>query len=592
MYSPVPDEPDGFGAPAAVRAPINGVVIDPRARANQLIRTGWTVAAIAWLAYAAYFAQLTSFPFQDYSNHITRAAILADLLFHRGQQYGYAFEFHFALAPYLMHDVLLTAFVAMFGVAGGAAVFTTLVFISLPCAFLFYMRVNAIAPHARLFVVIVSLYLATDWFFLMGFMAFRLALAGIVVSMALLDSLRRHWSRQVFYAYVAVLVCGYLTHLTALVFFAPVLAVSGALRLYWRRSTLSREAVVWSPVLALLLIHFAFIAVTHDSSHPSAYLYYWSTVHDKIRRLNWEFERFDGRPSPLMMYSLIVGVVWAIRAHLHWRAFLRPEVLEPLAVAAAFMVLYVILPSAYADSTFVDVRALCMVALFLLLAALYLPPRAELGRDFETPAVLGIALLLAIVNFAYLVLHLAKNDAWASRYREVVAAVPPAARVLPIYTAASQMDIEPFRHVGSFVTLDRRAVIPYLFSGDRGDLMKYFTFRARPYLPDESWYKSREYWDSATEATYEIQGRRYTWRFLYAHADHQWKMEQLVPVDWNRVACEYDFLLPIMPYREDFIEIPTKPVAYNETAALLAVDKRACHPGAVHSQAVRLPQER
>jgi hypothetical protein len=31
------------------------------------------------------------------------------------------------------------------------------------------------------------------------------------------------------------------------------------------------------------------------------------------------------------------------------------------------------------------------------------------------------------------------------------------------------MDIETLRHVGSFVTLDRRAVIPYLFSGGRGD---------------------------------------------------------------------------------------------------------------------------
>jgi hypothetical protein len=201
-------------------------------------------------------------------------------------------------------------------------------------------------------------------------------------------------------------------------------------------------------------------------------------------------------------------------------------------------------------------------------------------------------LLLAVVNFAYLVLHLAKNDAWANRYREVVAAIPAGARVLPIYTAPSQMDIEPFRHVGSFVTLDRRAIIPYLFSGDRGDLMKYFTYRTRPYMAEESWYKSREYWATATEATYEVQGRRYTWRFQYARADHQWEMSQLVPVDWNRVACEYDFLLPIMPYQENFLEIPTKAVAYNETAALLAVDKHACQPGVSPFRAVKLPQER
>jgi hypothetical protein len=67
--------------------------------------------------------------------------------------------------------------------------------------------------------------------------------------------------------------------------------------------------------------------------------------------------------------------------------------------------------------------------------------------------------------------------------------------------------------------------------------MKYFTIKARPYMPDESWYKSREYWNSATEATYEIQGRRYTWRFLYARADHQWKMAQLVPVGLLGFVC-------------------------------------------------------
>jgi hypothetical protein len=592
MYSRPRNDSHQFGAPLARRASAIAVPRLTLGDAAQLEKLLWIVSLLAWLVYAAYFAQLTSFPLQDYPNHLARAAILADLLFHGGHRFGAAYEFHLALAPYLLHDALLTGLVGLFGVVGGAAAFSTAVFISLPCALIFYLRANDLAPQARLFIVIISLYLATDWFFLMGFMAFRLALACIIVATALTDMLRRRWSRSTFVVYSAVLVLGYLIHLTSLVFFAPVLAISSVLRLWTRRTLLRQELLLWIPVAALLLLHFAVVATPHDAAHPSPYLYYWGSFHQKLRRLNWEFERFDGRPSPVMTYILIVSVVWAIRRHLHWRALLRVEVLENLAIAAAFVAIYAILPSAYEESTYVDVRALCMVSLFLLLAALHLPPRPSLGADFNTRTVLALALFLACVNFAYLVWHMSRNDAWLSRYRQVVAAIPAGAKVLPIYTKPSQMDISPFLHAGSYVTLDRGGIIPYLFSGDRGDLMKYFSYKHRPYMPDESWYKALEYWNTAREATYEVGGRRYTWRFTYDRIERQWKTQELVPVDWNRVACEYDFALVMVPFQEPFLEVRTTPRAYNETAALLAIDKSACHPGVEPERAVRLPLER
>jgi len=252
----------------------------------------------------------------------------------------------------------------------------------------------------------------------------------------------------------------------------------------------------------------------------------------------------------------------------------------------------VILPSAYEDSTYVDVRAMCLVALFLVLAALHLPPPPEAGSSFSTRPVLGVALLLACVNFAYLVLHMGRNEAWLTRYRQVVAAIPAGSKVLPVYTQVSQMDLAPFLHAASYVTLDRAAVIPYLFSGNRGDLMTYFTYKHRPYMPDESWYKSLEYWNTLPEATYEVGGRSYTWRFYYFRPDREWKMAEVVPIDWNRVACEYDYLLVMVPFREPYLEVPTTPVKYNETAALLAVDKHTCRPSVRPTRKVRLPNAR
>jgi hypothetical protein len=592
MYSPPHNHPDIRAAPARKRAQIFAVPMLTLRNPLPLEKALWGIALLAWLVYAGYFAQLTSFPFQDYPNHFTRATILADLLFHGGERFGNSFELHFAPAPYIFHDLLLTCLVALFGTVAGAAAFMTLVLICLPCALLYYMHVNELPLRARLFVLLVSLYLATDWFFLMGFTAFRLGLAFILVTLAITDTLRRHWSRSSCVAYVLTLTLGYLTHLTSLVFFAPVLAVTGAVRLAFGSTSRRRELLLWLPVATLLLIHFGFIAMPHDAAHPPAYSYFWGTLQDKVRRLNWEFERFDGRPSPVMMYTLLACVVWAVRRHLSRAAFAKPEVIEHCAVAATFLVIYLILPNAYEDSTFVDVRALCMVALFLLLGALHLPPRAEAGRAFGAPAAVVLALLLAGVNFAYLVLHMGRNDAWLNRYRQVVAAIPARAKVLPVYTQAAQMDVAPFLHAASYVTLERAAVIPYLFSGDRGESMQYFTYKHRPYTPDEYWYKDLQFWNSVPEATYEVGGRRYTWRFFYFRPYHQWKTADLAPVDWNRVACEYDYLLVTVPFRKSYLEVPVTPVAYNETAALLAINKNACHPSARHAQAVRLPLER
>lgn len=228
MHSPPQNEP------TFLHPTLRGTTSTPGARwldlraVSQLEQGLWIAALLLWTLYAAYFAQLSSFPFQDYPNHLARASILADLIFHGGQRFGAAYAFHFTIAPYALHDAVLTALVAALGVDGGGAVFMIMVLLSLPCALIFYMRANQLAPRAELFVLLISLYLATDWFFLMGFMAFRFALAFIVASMALADLLRARWRRPLFAWYVATLVAGYLTHLTSLVFFAPVLAVSGS----------------------------------------------------------------------------------------------------------------------------------------------------------------------------------------------------------------------------------------------------------------------------------------------------------------------------------------------------------------------------
>jgi hypothetical protein len=134
-------------------------------------------------------------------------------------------------------------------------------------------------------------------------------------------------------------------------------------------------------------------------------------------------------------------------------------------------------------------------------------------------------------------------------------------------------------------------VIPYLFSGDRGDPMKYFRYRTRPYWPEEDWYVEQRKWRAGTPWTYRLQGQDYTWRFAYSKRNFYWEPLDLVPVDWNRVACQYDFLLMTLPADMSLIGVPTHSVRANNTAALVAVDKSACRPQLVVNPPVQLSSE-
>ena len=90
---------------------------------------------------------------------------------------------------------------------------------------------------------------------------------------------------------------------------------------------------------------------------------------------------------------------------------------------------------------------------------------------------------------------------------------------------------------------------------------------------------------------YEVGGRAYTWRFTHAKRDEEWKPATFVPIDWNRVACRYDFLLMTLPVDMRLIASPTRPVSTNAVAALLAVDKSACRPNLNSRRIVRLESE-
>jgi len=551
-----------------------------------LRRLGLPAVAVLYALYVAYFVQLTSLPLQDYPNHVARAVVLGDLIFHDGARFGEVFSFHIVAAPYLLTDLLLTVCLQLFGAKAGAGIFSALVLLSLPGALLFYMSANELAPRGRLLLALIGLYLTTETFFLLGFFAFRLALALVIVSLALADLLRRAWSPALYAAYLSALVLGYLLHLTALVFFAATLLVSGLTRLWFHRTTWRREIYLLVPVAALLMLHFGAVIGWSHTASAHKYGYDWGDPGQKLRDFSSWFTRLGGASAYVMLIALAACMLWPVRRELAAGALKRPAVVEQLLLAATFLGIFLVLPSEYSDAAHVDVRAIPLIVVFLIFACLQMSADSA-GRAFESPPVLALALALALANLGYLAQHLGRSNAWLARYRQIVASIPAGAQVLPVDT---QPGIWGATHAGSFVLLDRAALTPYLFSADRGDPMSYFRYRHRTYTPSESWYRVQKEWSAATENSYEVQGRLYTWRFTHSAKSNEWRMADLAPVTWNLVACNYEYLLMMRPFDANLIGVATRTVASNEAAALLAVDRQPCRPSTGHSE-VRLPRE-
>jgi len=550
---------------------------------------GWPAVAVLGVGYLILIARLTSFPFEDFPDHLARAAVMADLLFHHGERWGAIFSFHWTLVPYLLPDLLLTSLVAALGTTAGGLVFLELTVLALPCALLYSMHVNRLAPQARPLVVLVSLYLATDWFFLVGFAAFRFAVPLIIVCLALADALRQRWSGRLYAVYLAAVFAGYLDHLTVLAFLAAALTMSAAVRIAFGRASAREEMRLLLPVLLLLALFLAVLAGPHHAASPGVYTLDWGTVSQKLTRLQNEFFRYGGRSDRPMILLLAFSLFWPVRRELPSRRLLEPAVLEQLALAVTFLGIYAVLPGTYSGAAYVDVRALPMVVIFVLFAVLRLAPAGARANGFGGAPALAAAAVLAGVNLGYVGWHLLRDNAWMQRYRQVAAAVPRGSVVLPVYTFPPTG--VPLEHGSSFVLLDRQGLIPYLFAGNRGDPMSYFSFRRHPYAPVAQWYLLQRQWDRAPVFTFRNQGESYRWRFRYDKYEHDWKPAVLAPVSWSRIACDYSYILVTEPYDPAYIRVPTRPVTANASAALLAIDRGGCPAATAAPAPPRIPPQ-
>jgi hypothetical protein len=511
--------------------------------AKSFDRIFWCLTAVLLVGYIVLFATCSPYSLLDLPNHLARATVIADLLFHHGARFGGDFQllYRYLLIPYVLGDVLLTGAVELGGTQFASALWMSIAFLSLPAAVLFYLRTAGAPRDLQPIAVLLATYLSIDYSFTLGFLEFRLGIALALVALALLERLRARWSVPLYCIYIGTLALGYLAHLVAVAFFAVAWGVTGLLRLRRGATSLGRELRLFAPVAVILAWHFGIAAHFHQPGDMPLMGYEWGLVR-KLHTLRYSYIRFGGPVDTILALTLIACFALMLHGRGLAEGRSKPAFHEKLAICVTFLALFVLFPYGYSGASFVDLRALIAAELFLFLALFDLAGAGHLRSRLPVLAAAVFALAISSLNLAYVGRQFARAGAWAQGYRSVVTAVPRGARVLPVTTVGQHA---PYLHAASSVVIDRAGTIPYLFSANNGNPMVYFRYTHQPYAPAEEWYALR-----GTDSP--------------------------ARVDWHKVGCAYPFLLVTRPYEPARIGLATTKRAENAEAVLLAVNPADC----------------
>jgi hypothetical protein len=440
------------------------------------VRALWSSAIIIASVYFLLWMRLHNLPFLDFPNHLARSVVMADALFDHGVRFGRAFTVKLSLSTYVLGDLALAFLVKGIGASRAGPLWTALVFLSLPASFSYLVRSLRLSSFASATGFLIGCYLGSSWFFLAGFFNFQLAVA---LSLVVGANLCRQCENPAWWRLTVIFVVttlGYFVHITTVLFvclLCVVMAIGYPAPLRRRAIAVVAPLVVASALLACGLLDPD--AATHGDSN-------WGTLADKALRLVSPFVRFDLRSEALCALPIALLGWLGVR---RWRALREDRrILLCVVMIGAFVVLYCVLPVSQGRGYDVDVRALAPmytgVVLLILVAIDAASPRVQI-------AAWTVAVWLALVNLMLLDYKLLPLDQSIGVYRTLLQTVRADSTLLPVSAVPNLGRHQAFLHAGSWATIDRGAITPYLFSGSTGEAMSYFRYVRVPEAPSIFW---------------------------------------------------------------------------------------------------------
>jgi hypothetical protein len=489
--------------------------------------------------YVAFGLSLGGAPLQDLPDHLTRAHIMGDLLFNHGAQYGDQFAVKLEFSPYVGGDLLLASLDRGIGTAWTCRVWIAAVIGLLPLSVWFALGRLGAGAIAASTAGVLALYVATDHFFILGLTNYLFGVACAFFAYGWFCTAARSGRIGAYVIFVLLLLLCYAVHLTSLIFTCAITAVSAALWVWTGKVSLRRAALLMSAPVVLGVLQLAtgtgmdlIGAAAHVASGAAqagvGAVTGWRG--SKLAQFGFPAERFD-LTADVGLFALLIATA-AFPMLLAGRRAIGVSA-EPLIIGCALVLLYLFIPATFGGVWYAGVRPLQYALLFLIIAGVR---SAELRPGVQASQ-FALAVIVVVVNLAYLAFYVLPVNAAMGRYKAVAASIPPGAAVLPI-DAEPAHTYRPFLHAGAYATLNNHGLTPYLFASDNTPQMDYFQYRKRPYAPVETWYTAN------------------------------------ASVPWNRLAHEYQYVLVTVPWAAQKIPVAYTVVARNDVAALLRLEER------------------
>jgi len=491
------------------------------------------------IAYSLLWLTLSSAPFLDLPNHLARSTVIAKLLTNPTSWLHGFFEFSPQFVPYIFGDLALSALTVYFSEEDATRIWILLSFWGVPLSLLAYGRAKGLGGRTLLFFFPLTIYLASDWFFMSGFFNYRLGMALTFFTLTLWEMFVRksnlgpeHSARRIllWFAFTFGCVACYLMHLAAFFFLGAILGVTAIFRKCFAKHSFSTTFLTLLPLACLSAWHLS-LMILADKKDSS--IVEFRSVAGKLRAFGTPFIRFSTIEDLSLLVAFVavlvltIGAARAASRGANYLNILRENVL----VVATLFTLFILLPVECSNLYDVDDRALPFLLSILLLSFCQHLNAARIPKlSLYCSAIFGVA------NLFYLSIHIIPLDNRLLSYTEALSHIPAQASVLPVDTWEDEGRIQSGLHAGALYTAMTEGVTPYIFAGDNKDVMSYFRYRHRPEAPDLFWY-----------------------------------LRSKPTPDWKRILPYYDYVVVTKPFDQSRLKMNNLyPVFSNDAAIVFA----------------------
>jgi hypothetical protein len=468
--------------PTAMHRPAITVSTEPvpAVRASRRLHLWLLWALLA--AYVGVFVTFAGLPWGDLPNHLTRITIISKLLFSSNAFFRQNYAFHWMFTPYILWDVLAAITGTVLPVIANGVLWTVITFLAVVAAGWYFAKVRLKDSDSIVVMTLLSVLLASDWFFAMGFFAYQLSFALSLVALAILHRVRRSDAPAIrlFSAYVLVAVACYLTHLggfLALCLLAGGGAVASVLQ---DRKTFWRELRLLSP---LLLLSAWQLASMRGQQRGASAGYVYGPLSRKVLALSSPWIRLPLKwdwPLVLGVFLSSLFLIFGTYSILK-KQTLRTLISNELFLGFIFLVFaYVALPRGGGEQGAwdVDVRIVPYLFYFGFLWLCSMARKDASGPPARARTTLPVLILFAAsaLGISALALQLWPCNSRDVRYHKLLQEIPRHQIVLPVATVPNLGRITPTLQQGALYSVLREGIVPYIFN--RGNApIEFFGFR-------------------------------------------------------------------------------------------------------------------